>query len=407
MYTDQLLTDLFQAYYDARKNKRNTKSALVFEMDCETHLFALYDDIRYRRYVPSESTCFVVHNPVQREIFAADFRDRVVHHLVFNYLSPIFERYFIADSYSCRKGKGTSYGIRRVEHFIRSCTRNYSRDAYILKLDIRGYFMNIDKRTLYRFIVERLHLEQKKYQLPFDVDLVQYLVHSIVFHDPTQCFRITGERRDWLGLPKSKSLFFAQKEKGLPIGNLTSQLFGNIYMNEFDHTVRDSFGCNAYGRYVDDMVFIHTDKAFLKALISKIDRCLYTTLALTLHPKKIYLQHISKGVAFLGTYIKPYCTYIGNRTKQHAYDMITYWNSMIHHRPRIEKHEIDTFISSINAYLGMMKHHDTFHLRKHFLTHVLSPHFLRYVSYAPDYGKVVMKKSIYFEQNMYIMYTDT
>ena len=146
---DQLLTDIFRAYYDARKNKRKTANALRFELNFETQLFKLYEDIVNRTYKVSKSICFVIKRPVQREIFAGDFRDRIVHHLIFNYISPFFERLFINDSYSCRIGRGTSYGIKRVNYFIRSCSQNYTRDCYVLKLDISGYFMGINKMILY------------------------------------------------------------------------------------------------------------------------------------------------------------------------------------------------------------------------------------------------------------------
>ena len=152
----KLLNDLFQAYYDARRNKRNTISALKFEVDYEKKLFKLYEEIKNRNYQLNESICFISFYPVQREIFAADFRDRIVHHLIYNYISPIFERQFINDAYSCREGKGTSYGIKRIDHFIRSCSRNYKKDCYILKLDIKGYFMSMDRSILYEKIEKTL-----------------------------------------------------------------------------------------------------------------------------------------------------------------------------------------------------------------------------------------------------------
>lgn len=118
----KIVTDLFQAYFDARKNKRSTQNALAFEKHFESYIFELADEIMEKRYTIKPSICFIVNKPVKREIFAADFRDRVVHHLIYNYISPIFEKVFINDSYSCRVGKGTHYGISRVEHFIRSCS---------------------------------------------------------------------------------------------------------------------------------------------------------------------------------------------------------------------------------------------------------------------------------------------
>jgi RNA-directed DNA polymerase len=131
---DKITLDLFQAYFDARKNKRNTINALSFEKHFEANIFTLCEEIIENRYEPKPSICFIVDKPVKREIFAADFRDRVVHHFIYNYISPVFEKVFINDSYSCRKGKGTHYGIKRIDHFIRSCSLNYTKNCYVLKL---------------------------------------------------------------------------------------------------------------------------------------------------------------------------------------------------------------------------------------------------------------------------------
>ena len=145
-----IIEQLFQAYFDARKNKRNTYNQLAFEKYFEANIFALSNEISEYKYNPKSSICFVVNNPVKREIFAADFRDRVIHHFIYNYISPLFEKTFINNSYSCRIGKGTHYGIKRIDHFIRSCSQNYSQPCYILKLDIKGYFMAMNKTVSIR-----------------------------------------------------------------------------------------------------------------------------------------------------------------------------------------------------------------------------------------------------------------
>jgi len=326
MQPKKLLQDLFQAYYDARENKRKSASVLEFELEYEKNLFALFEEIKNREYKIGPSTCFVVKKPVRREIFAADFRDRVIHHLIFNYINPIFEKHFIKDSYSCRIGKGTSFGIRRVGHFIRSCSENHQKDCWILKLDIKGYFMAIDRNILFEKIERKLKTLQTA---NFDINLMLYLLRAIVFHDPTKNCRVRGKRDDWIGLPKSKSLFFAEKDRGFPIGNLTSQLFGNIYLDGFDHFVKEKLEIKHYGRYVDDMVFVHQNKTCLKSIIPKIRNYLQNELRLTLHPKKIHFQHFSKGVKFLGTYILPERVYIEKRTKRNFCDKVEYWNDVL------------------------------------------------------------------------------
>jgi len=358
---EKLLKDLFIAYYDTRKNKRNTVNSLAFEMDFESKLFALYEDIITDNYIISPSICFINFKPVQREIFAADFRDRVVHHLIYNYIYQIFDGIFINDSYSCRKGKGTHYGIKRIDHFIRLCSDNYSKDCYILKLDIRGYFMAMNRELLFKKVKNTL--TSKRDQLEVDFDLLMGLLEKVIYNDPTKNCIIKGRKTDWKGLPKSKSLFYSKRGCGLPIGNLTSQLFGNVYMNEFDHFVKRDLAIKYYGRYVDDFILVYPNREYLKQIIGTIKEYLYVNLELELHPNKVYLQHFSKGVSYLGAYIKPHRIYISNRTKNNFYESIKKQSTIaINHKPT--KEDKNNFISSMNSYLGVLNHYRTYKLRK-------------------------------------------
>jgi len=134
------LESLFQAYFDCRKNKRNTMNALRFETDYEGNLIALREELNSGIWHPGRSIAFVINKPVKREIFAADFRDRVVHHWLINQLNPLFEKAFIFDSYASRKERGAHMGIARAAQFIRKCSLNYQRDCYVLKLDIMSFF---------------------------------------------------------------------------------------------------------------------------------------------------------------------------------------------------------------------------------------------------------------------------
>lgn len=384
---NKILCDLFRAYYDARKKKRSSFSALFFEKNYETNLFKLHEEILNGKYVISPSVCFVSFKPLQREIFAADFRDRIVHHFIYNYISPIFERLFINDTYSCRIGKGTSGGVKRLNHFIRSCSDNYKKDCYILKLDIRGYFMNIDHSILYKKVEVTLNRYRDKEN--FDVDLVLRLVRQIIFHDHKKGCYQKGKPEDWVGLPKNKSLFFAEINKGLPIGNLTSQLFGNVYLDEFDHFIKYELGCNYYGRYVDDIVIVHQNKEYLKTIVPLINYYLKNELLLEIHPQKIYLQHHSKGVKFLGAFLKPYRIYIGNQTKGNFYKRIQYWNNLLVVKDfNFDKADLSSFLFSINSYLGIMIQYSTYRLRKKMLTQTILREFLNYVNFSGDYGKI-------------------
>ena len=183
---EHLLNNLWTAYYDARRHKRNTINALQFELDLEHNIHRLYEEILYGSYQISPSICFIVKKPVKREIFAAHFRDRVVHHLVINKLMPLFENQFIHDSYSCRVGKGTLFGIRRLQKFIRSCSDNYRKEAFVLKLDIQGFFMNINKMQLLEKVESLIN---RKYAGD-DKPMLLSLVRQIILNDPTQeCIR--------------------------------------------------------------------------------------------------------------------------------------------------------------------------------------------------------------------------
>lgn len=382
---EKLLEDLFRAYFEARKNKRGTANAVIFELDHEDKLIELFHELLNREYQLSPSICFINHHPIKREIFAAGFRDRIVHHLVFNYINHIFERVFINDSYSCRQGRGTGYGIKRLDHFIRSCSDNYHRDCYILKMDIQGYFMNLNKDILFAKLTRVLRRYEHLLDVPWD--FLFYLLRILVFHNPVENCRIRGKVRDWKDLPRDKSLFYTPRGKGLPIGNLTSQLFGNVYLDDMDHYIKYGLGCRYYGRYVDDLVVVSRDKEFLKQVKSKVDRYLWENLGLNLHPRKVYLQHFSKGVGFLGVYIKPYRKYMGARTKRNFKRKIRSWNRHLTARQiHLEPEEALHLESSINSYLGIMKHYNTKVLRKRAVTFLLDVRFFNWFYLDPRRG---------------------
>ena len=181
-------------------------------------------------------------------------------------------------------------------------------------------------------------------------------------------------------MPKSKSLFFSKQGRGIPIGNLTSQLFGNIYLDELDHFMREKTGIKYYGRYVDDIVFVHKDKEFLKSIILKVRDYLKIELRLTLHSKKIYLQYYKKGVYFLGVFIKPYRIYAGRKTKNNFYESIRGWNNLIlEKKDKIEKVNIERFIAGVNSHLGIMKHYNTYKLRRKMIVKNIIKEWWNYV----------------------------
>ena len=373
---NNLLIDLFEAYFEARKNKRNTINQLRFELNYERNLNELNNLIKERAYEPLPNTAFIIDEPVKREIFAADFRDRVVHHLIFRYINPIVERKLIFDTYSCRKGKGTLFGIRRARGFMRGVTDNFKNDAWVLKLDISGYFMNMNRQLLYDnlfdLLVEDIRLWNKNRR-----EDILFLLEKNIFNAPSENCRLKGQRSDWAGLPLNKSLFHSPQGCGLPIGNLTSQLYGNVYLNRFDHFVKRVLKIKYYGRYVDDMVLFHRDKEYLKWCIGEIDRWLNQNCGLKLHPGKLYLQPCINGLAFLGHFIKPWRSYTGKRVKNNFYrGMLKINNKWDEQEPGINL--INETVVFMNSYLGIIRHANSFRLRKKLLS-LLNRKALKYL----------------------------
>ncbi|NDV70291.1 RNA-directed DNA polymerase [Dysgonomonas sp. 25] len=353
--------DLFVAYYDCRRNKRNTANALRFEVNFEDNIHELWRDVLEGRYEIGRSCAFIVHKPVKREIFAADFRDRVIHHYIIAKLEAFFERMFIYDSYSCRKDKGTHFAVKRMEHFMRSCSDNYTRDCYVLKLDIQGFFMSVRKEILYHKVEKVI----EKYYRGFDKQLLKNLSEKVIMNNPVPHCVIKGSRNDWDGLPESKSLFRSGGHIGLPIGNLTSQMFANLYLNDFDHYVKRELKVKYYGRYVDDCAFMAESKGALRQIIKQIRSYLQSSLGLTIHPRKIYLQHYTKGLTFTGIIIKPHRQYIGKRICRSMNRVFRNdYRAIYSENEEDFKKNGERWLASVNSYLGIGRHYDSYRFRK-------------------------------------------
>jgi retron-type reverse transcriptase len=372
---DVVLEELYEAYLDCRKNKRNKLSSLEFELNLESNLFSLYDDLITSSYEFRPSTVFMVEKPVKREIFAANFRDRIIHHFLINKLNPHFENLFLDNSYACRVGKGTHYGIEKVRLNMEKVSEGYTLEAWILKLDIKGFFMHINRGILKKRLIKYIEEVYKSEDKP----LVMSLLNKIVSLDPAENCYVKGNKKEWLGLPRDKSIFHSPKGCGLPIGNLTSQVFANFYLHLLDEFVVNTIGVKEYGRYVDDFVLVHKDKEYLKECLARIKTFLTEDLELTLHPKKIYLQKVEKGVPYLGVFIRPGRIYCGNRMKAGFYDSIVKYNKLLKSQG-ISDDLIENFISSLNSYLGMMSHYDTYKIRRKLLSKNLAPYWWGYVA---------------------------
>lgn len=365
---NKLLEDLYIAYYDTRKNKRNKKVSLEYELDFEKNIINLHKSIINKSYKPKSCIAFLVKRPVLREVFAASFEDRIIHHYIYNQISPIFEKEFIEDSYSCRKGKGTLFGINRVFDFIKECSCDYSKDCYILKLDIKGYFYSINKNILYEIIIKEL-VDKKRF-LNCDFDTLIFLITKTIFSNPRKDV-VVYKDKDWDILPKNKSLFYAKENCGLPIGNLTSQLFSNIYMNIFDRYVKDELKIKYYGRYVDDFVIVHQNKDFLKKSITIFRNFLENNLHLEIHPNKIYLQDYKKGLSFLGAFLKPNVKFPSKRIKANFNNLIYSINQNI----TFNEEYILNIRNQINSYLGILGHLKSYRLKEKSLSKLNSSFF--------------------------------
>lgn len=338
-----LMAELVRAFYEARRAKRSTNDEQIFEMRATENLVRLRDDILERTYHPSGGIAFIVHDPVMREIFAAPFRDRVIHHLLYNGVAEWWDRRLIHDCYSCRVGKGTLFGVQRFAKHVRAVTENYTRPAYCLKMDVQGYFMSLPRSGLYERICWGLDRQFPNKGPRYAI--YKYLWKEVIFDDPVSKVERRGDLKQWNILPKNKSLFSQPPGKGIVIGNLSSQLLSNIYLDKLDRFVKYDLGYKHYGRYVDDFFIIVRPEELEKAKRDLVTiRDFLTSIGLTLHPKKTRVQQVSKGTPFLGMVVYPGRVVPGKRIARN------YQQSLI----RVEQGKED--LDSLISYMGILKH---------------------------------------------------
>ncbi len=247
---------LYNAYLKARRGKTNLAEVIRFNYNLEQELSKLQYELKNQTYKTGKYRHFVIFEPKERKISALPFRDRIVHHAIHSVIEPIFEKKFICDSYACRKAKGTHAGANKLQKFIREAEDNY----YVLKCDVSKYFPSVNHEVLKKII--RKKIADKKLLL---------LLDNII--DST--------------------------ENGIPIGNLTSQLFANIYLNELDEFVKYELKIKFYIRYMDDFIILHESKQYLHKLKEDI-RVFFISIKLTLHPKKANVFPVRSGIDFLG-----------------------------------------------------------------------------------------------------------
>ncbi|WP_454826076.1 RNA-directed DNA polymerase [Paraburkholderia xenovorans] len=331
--------ELVEAYFDCRRTKRNSASALTFEANLERNLRRLYDELVDGSYVPGRSICFVITRPKAREVWAAEFRDRIVHHLLYNRIGPRFEKSFIADSCACISGRGTHYAARRLESKIRSVTQNWSRPAYYLKCDLANFFVSIDKDILRGLLLDRI-------SVPF----WRSLTELVLMHDPRTDFEFRVDRKLLARVPPHKRLMEQTANRGLPIGNLSSQFFANVYLDVLDQHAKHRIGAHHYVRYVDDFMFLHESPDWLNSALADVDAFLPARLGVRLNPSKTILQPVARGVDFVGHVIKPWARTTRRRTVSEAL-----W--------QVAKVSEQDFLQVTNSYFGLLgqapaSHHD-------------------------------------------------
>lgn len=309
------MENLFNAWREFLRNKRGRKDIEQFSLHLTDNILTLHQELADRTYQHGPYKAFRINDPKPRDIHKAIVRDRLLHHAIYRVLYPYFDPKFIFDSYSCRKSKGTHLAINRFREYARSVSKNHTRTIWVLKCDVRKFFANINHQILGNIL--KKHIKSGNTIL-----LLSKVVRS--FH--------TKNRPDI----------------GLPLGNLTSQLLVNIYMNEFDHFFKREMKVAHYVRYADDFVILHENKEYLQNLLPKISWFLETRLKLSLHPDKVFIKTLASGVDFLGWIHFPHHRMPRTSTKKRMFRNL----------------DQSTKEESLTSYLGLLGHGDTYELRR-------------------------------------------
>jgi RNA-directed DNA polymerase len=258
--------NLLAAWREFLRGKRNKADVQEFRYRLSENVLALHRDLKDKRYVHSGYHAFKIFDPKPRNIHKASVGDRLLHHALYRKLYPFFDRTFIADSYSCRKRKGTQRAIERFRSYANQVSKNNTTTAWVLKCDVKQFFASVDQGVLLDILTRYIPDSDT-------LDLLRSVIES--FHTTTP-------------------------HTGLPLGNLTSQLLVNVYMNEFDQYVKHTVRAKHYLRYADDFVILSDDRKWLNSILPPISGFLIHELRLTLHPDKVSISTIASGVDFLG-----------------------------------------------------------------------------------------------------------
>ena len=335
--------NLLLAFRKAAKGKRSKPGVAAFEYDLEPNLFTLQAELRDGRYHPGSYVNFTIHEPKRRLISAAPFRDRVVHHALVNIIEPLYERKFIHDSYANRKGKGTHKALDRCTYFLR-------RYRYVLPLDVRQFFPSIDHAILLETLSRTIGDESS-------LNLCATILAAGA--------SVQAAEYDMAYFP-GDDLFAIARPRGLPIGNLTSQFWANVYLNHLDHFIKRRLKCKAYIRYVDDMILFADDKHTLhrwrNAIIVEA-----AALRLTLHENRAHPRPTRTGVPFLGFQVYPDHRRLKRRNAILARRRLTRLASDY----RQGKIDLDRLNISVQGWINHASNGDTWSLRQAILSEVV------------------------------------
>ncbi len=331
--------NLVQAWLDCRRTKRNSESAQAFERHADRYLVALHEQLLAGAWRPGRSFCFVVTQPRCREVWAAPFRDRIVHHLLHAKIAPRFLASFVHTSSARIPSKGTLFAAQQLEHHVRSVTRNWSAPAWALKCDLANFFVAIDKHVLWAELEPRI-------SEPFWRDLA----HTVLFHDPRADYDLRCPPALLDRVPPHKRLLNAPADTGLPIGNLSSQFFANVLLNVLDQHVKHQLRARWYGRYVDDFYLLDPSPQRLNEALANIAAYLPARLHCRLNPRKTVLQPVERGIDFVGHVLRPWRRTTRPRTLVRAID-------------RLQAMDRADVFAAGNSYLGLVRqashsHHD-------------------------------------------------
>ena len=313
-YEDLISIDnLLCSWQEFLKGKRNKKDVQEFQFNLMDNILSLHYDLKNNIYKHGGYECFKVNDPKPRTIHKASVRDRLLHRAIYRILYPFFDKTFISDSFSCRTNKGTHKAINRFREFGCKVSKNNAKTCWVLKCDIKKFFASIDQNILISIL---------RQSIP-DEDIINLLKEIVVSFEPN----------------------------GLPLGNLTSQLFSNIYLNELDQFVKHKLKVKYYIRYADDFVILSENRKCLENILAKMEYFLVTELKLIPHPNKIFIKTLSSGVDFLGWINFFDHRVLRTKTKKRMFSLLNK----------------NSATETINSYLGLLKHGNCCNIKERIL----------------------------------------